>query len=109
MVWIYIVDVYLYPFELLCGCSVWSIKPFRLNIHCIVGVGLDMRLTVRFKDMPIFKRITSSELGMSSFNRGWTEMNKNKLTFTLVCADSQAFNAKLVLLLIYYIDHDTCM
>lgn len=78
MTWIYIVDMYLYPFELLCGCSVWSIKPFRLNIHCVVGAGLDMRLTVMFKGMPIFMRITSSELTMSSFIRGWTEINKKK-------------------------------
>jgi hypothetical protein len=91
MVWIYIVDVYLYPFELICGCSVWSIKPFRLNIHSVVGVGLDMRLTVRFKDMPIIKRITSSELGMSSFNRGWTEMNKKKFTFTACLCGQPGF------------------
>jgi hypothetical protein len=43
----------------------------------------------------------SIEAGLKWIKRNWH--------LPLVRADSQTFNAKLVMLLIYYIDHDTCM
>jgi hypothetical protein len=53
-----------------------SIESFFLNIHCIVGSGLAKRLTVMFKDVPFCKPIISWELGMSTFNRGSTKIQR---------------------------------